>query len=273
MGKRLLAFCHIPKTAGMSWTRILRGYFGLKHLSVISRNPSVGYTLKEMKFDLKIFPWVESLSGHPLRPYINYGALSRKLVWYTFLREPKERFLSQYQHEVEKGGKKESLEEWMERYNRRNFQVRWIAGKEDVELAKNYLEKFVLVGRQDQFMLSIKMLKMLLYSLDMPMYLLNLIRPVNTFRDPNLRLNIEREASKLEKEIFEYNRLDFELWNWFVKNYWPEQVEKLQNFVSHQATIKRDVSLLQFKTNLVLSFITRNFFYKIFARFHSFLDS
>jgi len=269
-GKYIIAFCHIPKTAGMSWTRILRGYFGIRHLSVIRRKPPTEYTYEDMKFDLKIFPWIKSLAGHPLRPYIDYKEFSKRLIWYTFLREPWSRFLSQYQHEVEKGKKTESLEEWMEKYDRRNFQVRWIAGKEDLDLAKSILKKFHFVGRQDKYRLSIELL---LNLLGLPSSLINYIKSINKMRNTQLRLEIDNNARKIKQKIMRYNELDFELWDWFKFNYWPNQVSRIAENNYNFENYENDVSLKRFKLSLIYSFLMRNVLYKPIVRIHSIFTS
>ena len=123
--ERIIAFSHIPKTAGMTVQLLLRRHFGLRHLDLPK---GFIYTEALLSRDLRLNPLIRSLAGHSLRPFVDFGALEDRLVWYTFLCDPVKRFVSHYQHAVEKGGVQTPFDEWLREPENANWQVRMLAG-------------------------------------------------------------------------------------------------------------------------------------------------
>ena len=117
---------------------MLQKSFGIRHLDVFS--PKGGpYTPQEMCFDLKIQPFARSLAGHGLRPFVNFGNDEGRLVWFSWLRDPMKRFVSHYQHYVEKHQIEESFSEWSLDPKWSNWQLVRLAGEPDVEAAKQLI--------------------------------------------------------------------------------------------------------------------------------------
>ena len=139
--KRILAFIHIPKAAGSTVTHILRSKFGLNHCRVISKDEV--YKPKDLIFDQKIYPRLQSISGHQLRPHINFGSFEEQLFWFVMLREPVERFISQYKWWRHTNNSKISFEKWCEIKGKKfaDFQVKWLAGESNVEKAIEILDR------------------------------------------------------------------------------------------------------------------------------------
>jgi hypothetical protein len=89
----MLAFCHIYKTAGTTFTTLLRNHFRLKHFD----RPG----FRERLFDAdhlrriqRIYPGLKSIGGHPIRPYAGLEATAPDIRYYTFLRNPVARSIS-----------------------------------------------------------------------------------------------------------------------------------------------------------------------------------
>ncbi|MDP9178578.1 MAG: sulfotransferase family protein [Gemmatimonadota bacterium] len=100
---RIGCFCHIPKTAGLTVELLLKRHFGMRHPGGLAVTPrrGLGYDAADMRAALSLRPNVASLSGHGLRPFVDYAEMDDRLVWYTILRDPIRRCISNYQHQVE----------------------------------------------------------------------------------------------------------------------------------------------------------------------------
>ena len=217
---KILAFSHIPKTAGMTLNYLLRRHFGCGHLSVSYRGNQVVYTARDLKRDLRIQPFIKSISGHSLKPFVDFREFS--LCWYTYLRNPVDRFISHYQYEVEKGGKRCSFREWYKTFHRENWQVRMLAGEEDLLAAKQILlEKFVFVGVQEHFDESLLILRSRLGIDD---FEVSYAKPINASQSGIIRTNIGQNYESYEAEILEQNRLDIELYQFVTEEIWSRQL-------------------------------------------------
>ena len=206
----ILAFSHIPKTAGTTLNYILKRHFAHRHLLVEYRKPPPVYTSKDLDFDLKINPAIRSIAGHTLKPYVDFG---RDLTWFTFLRNPVDRFLSHYQHQYRSVEKfRIPLRDWMRTYERQNWMTRMIAGTEDVEAAKQILANFAFVGLMERFDESLLLLKHLaIPDLDIAYKPKNVSARMATSFDDHLSEVIEQNS--LDIELYEYaeNRLQSQL--------------------------------------------------------------
>ena len=160
---KILAFSHIPKTAGSSINYLLRRYFGSSLMAVRSRKgQNSPYQFSDFVEDSGIYPKLSCISGHPLKPFVDFGLHERNFNWFTFFRDPEKRFISHYIHQ-QTGNESEykmDLARWAKKYNRSNIQVRWIAGEEDLEAAKQILDaKFQIIGITEEFEESVAQLR------------------------------------------------------------------------------------------------------------------
>ena len=152
----LTAFTHIPKTGGTTLNHILRRYFGIGHLELLrGSNPMYGH--ENIKKDFFLNPFLRSISGHQLHVYSDWGSFANQMRWCTFVREPVSRFLSHYFHQVREKKSTLSFEEWVKRSpNMANFQVKWLAGREDLSAAKEILmHSYSAVGITERFETSV----------------------------------------------------------------------------------------------------------------------
>ncbi|MCH8148855.1 MAG: sulfotransferase family 2 domain-containing protein [Planctomycetes bacterium] len=220
-GERIIVFSHIPKTAGMTVQLLLRRHFGLRHLDLPK---GFIYTEALLKRDLRLNPLVRSLAGHSLRPFVDFGALQDRLVWYTFLRDPVQRFISHYQHAVEKEGVQTPFDVWLRAPANSNWHVRMLAGREDLERAKEVLSQTVTcVGLMERFNESLLLIR---HSLGIPELKLSYGVPRNTARRSDLRQRIRNECDRHRAEVMERNALDGALYDYAVEVLYPAQVER-----------------------------------------------
>lgn len=220
-GERIIAFAHIPKTAGMTVQLLLRRHFGVRHLDLPK---GFIYTEALLSRDLRLNPLVRSLAGHSLRPFVDFGALENRLVWYTFLRDPVQRFVSHYQHAVEKEGVERPFDVWLREPANGNWHVRMLAGGEDLERAKEVLsQKVTCVGLMERFNESLLLIR---DSLCLPELKLSYGAPRNTARRSDLRERIREECDRHRAEVMERNALDCALYEYATDVLYTAQVER-----------------------------------------------
>ena len=152
----ILVFCHIPKTAGTSMNWLLRRYFG--HALVAARArpgvPDGAYRAVDLTRDLSLLPHIRCVSGHCLKPYVDFRGDEGRLAWFTFLRRPEDRFLSLYAHQQVRSAPSYRMDllDWAQRFRRSNGMVRMLAGEENLDRAKEVLlTKFRFVGFAESF--------------------------------------------------------------------------------------------------------------------------
>lgn len=89
--------------------------------------------------------------GHNVRPYCDFGALSDRLRFYTLLRDPVDRYVSDYFMHV-RGGFRGCFTDWSAFDMQHNLLVRSLSARGDVEEAKDVLlGKLVLYDTLDNF--------------------------------------------------------------------------------------------------------------------------
>lgn len=234
----IVVHSHILKNAGSTIVSLLRRNYGIAHLDVIPRMNAglLQYTSRELGSDLRRFPWIRSISGHNLYPWENYGELSSRLLWFIFLRDPVQRFLSQYEFQVTRYGLSGDFWEWKRKYRRDNQQVVHLAGEPDLEAAKQVLRTkvsaFGIVERFDESLLIIRQRLGLIH--------LNLTSTgAKNVSRGSLKKIINDNYDKYREAIEECNHLDMLLYDYAVNVPWPEQVEKYG-----EADLQRDRSLV-----------------------------
>ncbi|MDB4483526.1 hypothetical protein N9061_00120 [bacterium] len=135
------------------------------------------------------------------------------MKWFTFLRSPTKRFISHYIHQQTNGRhEKMDINVWASRLNRANFQVKWLAGEEDLEAAKQILnEKFSFVGFVENFDTD---LKRLIADLEIPNFDSRLNSRKMVVRNPHLKRYIDENYEIFKNTIEKNNALDQQLYDY-----------------------------------------------------------
>lgn len=221
----IICYTHIPKTGGITMTHIFRSIFGLRHCGVEQvREPTSlqTYTKRDLDITLKLHPGLRAVSGHPLRPYLDYGEHEARLRWFTMLRDPNERLYSQYRYLCARENVSPTFEQWCAETDGRwaDLQVRWIAGERDLDKAKVLLRnKFVSVGDQAHFNTS---LALFAQHFDEPRF------PTSSTTVKNASVF---GSSEFDRDVASrYNTLDIELYRYFKSEIWPQQVSEHRQF-------------------------------------------
>ena len=149
----MLAFVHIEKCAGTPLERAFRRYFSLDHINIIPRDPdAVLASSGDLRHVLRLRPSVRSLAGHSLRVHCGFEEVVPEIAYVTLLRDPVNRYLSEYRQFVDIVHCPADFQAWLDRKDRHNFQTRAIAGVDDPDAAIEVLNtKFQLVGTAEKY--------------------------------------------------------------------------------------------------------------------------
>ena len=211
--KEIFAFVHIEKAAGTTFIHLLRRNFFLRYIDVrpLSEKSNRIFSLQDLKKYLIINPFLKCIGGHAVVPYSALANKSLNIKFITLLREPVFRYISHYQYWVEKRQKKISFDEFLKLDWMKNFQVKKIAGSENLTLAKKIIKDwFFLVGiaeEFDEFLICLQM--KILPRIFCPYYKIHNVGINNNIKNDIL--------SKYYDQIIEKNELDIKLY-FYVKN-------------------------------------------------------
>ena len=148
----MLAFVHIEKAAGTSLIHILRRNYFLRHCDVrpLYAESEGVFSRSDLECYKRISPKLECISGHAVKPFGDL-AQDKNINFITLLRDPVKRYISHYQHWIERKHVDISFEEFLRLESVSNFQTKKIVGKSDAEWAKEKLNNFFLVGTVEHF--------------------------------------------------------------------------------------------------------------------------
>jgi len=176
-------------------------------------------------------PFLTCISGHSVVPHSELLRLGSRIQFITQVREPVARAVSQYKFWVGRMKIDVEPEAFLDHHTAANFQVKKIAGCEDLELAKKAIaEKYLLAGTVEQFD---EFLVLLAGRLQMPAELFD-YRKKNEAR-PNASFEV---PAGFREELSRRNALDAELYHWiktelydrYVSLYGDEFQNNLYNF-------------------------------------------
>ena len=182
------------------------------------------YDREHFRRDRRFLANANCISGHCVQPHVDFGPdIEPDLKWVTFLREPVKRYLSNYIHQYGRSRDTYRIEidEWAKKFKRSNFQVRWLAGEENLERAKEVVsEKMAFVGLTERFDESLILLK---HFVGMPELAIHYGATRNQAVKPEIYDKIESNKEKFDGLLQEENALDIELYGWVKNRVFPEQ--------------------------------------------------
>ena len=146
----MFLFTHIEKCAGTSFNEILSltypRYFHVTKNKYGGNERRNDLTLEQYKKILRYFP--SGIGGHSVRPYLDFLPSDKRI---TFLRNPLDRYLSQYNHMIERGWTT-SIEKFLDTEFYNNFMTKKIAGSpSEYNSAENILKGFKFIGNADEY--------------------------------------------------------------------------------------------------------------------------
>jgi hypothetical protein len=233
----VLAFVHIPKTAGSTISAILRQSFRTQHCDV------------RLGRDFDVFPlspavlqrigWVyrrlHSIAGHGVVPSGDLRRAGFEPRFYTFLRDPVVRCASEYQYLVQRNNLTTRFDQWIETDPVRNRMTKMLGGQENANAAIAVLRQRVeFVGLAERFDESLVLLRH-----HFPTAALDIrYRSKNVTRDNQLKTRLLNDSQTREKLILA-NREDCRLYDHVRESIYPEQVR------AYGPTLPADVARFQ----------------------------
>lgn len=134
---QLFAFVHIEKCGGQTFGRMLRRSYGRQHQDLISLRRSSDHADEaDLAHLFRIFPQCVSIMGHNVRPYCDFGRFRPRMVFYTLLRDPVDRYVSDYAMHV-RGGFRGTFAQWSSFAIQHNLIVQAFSPRGDLEEAKD----------------------------------------------------------------------------------------------------------------------------------------
>lgn len=219
--RRLLAFVHIEKTAGITLDYVLRRNFFPRYMDVrpFSAKSNKRFTVKDLQKALAINPFLRCISGHSVSPVKDLGEARRNIDYITLLREPVKRYLSYFHYTVRVLGRENTFDHYLQSEDMANFQTKKIAGCADVTLAKRILnDRFLLVGIAEEFDAFLLLLRQRLQP--RPFDPLYVRRNVTAQR---LQMAIPKATDHEKAAAEERNKLDMELYDFVLRHILPKQ--------------------------------------------------
>jgi hypothetical protein len=234
----MYAFIHIEKTAGSTLTTILRRSFGTRHCDIRlplakrrrgERDLRPCIDADDLKMTRRLYPGLSCIAGHNVKPYGGLGTLGPDIRFFTFLRDPAARYVSQY---LNRAGvyTREAFDSWVSSRWTHNWQTKKIAGVADADRAIEIIRQRVeFIGLTERFDESLVLLG---HWLAEPEYT-GEYRRVNQLKEKRRPRDVERERTDTSylatdyarHRIAEANAEDRKLYDHVVTQIYPRQVE------------------------------------------------
>jgi len=236
---QLFAFVHIEKAAGTTFIHILRRHFFCRYVDVrplTSKGPDDVFSYEDLVTYRRINPWISCIAGHAVRPFSDLGQQIPRIRYVTLLREPSERYISQFIYWNDRLGRRVSFEQFLALVAEQNFQTKKICGQPDWRKAVNLLStRFFCVGIMEKF----------------DLFLVTLARKLGVSKS---RLNYEKQnigvqgrsratslLDEYREQIRSVNEHDYELYRFVKSEILPDQAreygetleEDVADFVEH----------------------------------------
>jgi Sulfotransferase family len=272
----LYAFVHIEKTAGRTLRAVLLRSFGTGHCEIRTpyarREPEhedrrVHVTAADLRRVRRIYRGLRGIAGHNVKPYSDLDAEYPGLRYFTFLRDPVQRYLSHFKNRSH-AHRREDCERWMDAPWTHDWQTKMIAGEASAQKAIDLLATRVgFVGLTETFDESLLQLGQWLGEPSFrPEY-----RAVNRLAEKSRRLDVTREQTDLgyldepatRERLHAVNALDQQVYDYAVREFCERQR------LAYQGDLAADVAALRERnrqaTDLhehLSSRLLRNFVYK-----------
>lgn len=191
-----------------------------------TNDPSAVFTAAELRVLLRWLPFTRGFGGHTTRAYVGYErATDRPVRYFTFLRDPIERYISHLEYQRARMGIPWSLETFLNEPRFSNFMTTRIAGVADVGRAKELLrERFAFVGLTERFDESLLLMRqaLRLSCFDIRYERKNVGQRQRLAEERDLLLDGRDALARIKSQ----NLLDLELYEFARTTLYPEYVSR-----------------------------------------------
>lgn len=257
----MIALIHIKKTAGKTLKHILRCEYGSGHCDVKRWRPTdecfSGDDLVRLQ---RLFPHLKSIAGHSIRSTSDMQAAVPTLRYYTFLRDPIKRCISQYQYSVHQGRcAPDSFEYWIEEPRYRNVLTQSLAGCQDSDAAIDQIAQHIaFVGLMERFDESLGLMQPIL---GLPRFT-PLQRRVNAASDHTIRDAILAD-DKAMMAVRRANAEDIRVFDYVQREVFPRQQKAAaRSQVAVDGRASAGLSPRQFNAHFLANGLYRYLVYK-----------
>jgi hypothetical protein len=235
----LLIFIHIERCGGTTINHLmLSNYPGVlapKIAASINQKskqvPSYDYRPEDLKQLLSVYPRIRFIGGHHTRVYQPYqGVIKRPAFFFTFLRDPLDRYLSHLNYQRISMGINWTPDEFIHNPRFNNWQTFRIAGEQNLSKAKEYLaDKMNFTGITEKFDESLVMMRNLagLEGFRLKYAQQNRIRSEKNPASLKI-LKYDDLDNHQKNKLQENNQLDLELYEYALKEIFPGYRNKLE---------------------------------------------
>lgn len=244
----MYAFIHIPKTAGTTLRSIFRRSFGANHCDVKCpshcRKSTPWLKSENLQWMKTLYPHLSGITGHRVCCFTDLDNTLTNIKYFTFLREPKERFISNFHHHYRDRMEQctlSSLETFAADNSRRNVQTRWICGQEDSAKAIDVLKNTIgCVGLTEKFDESLILLKQYLnepkFDINYQSHNVSQVKAPLAYHDDPYIKDLIQDANQTDLEVYQY-ALE-EIFPKQITNYGDNFSRDLDFFLLKQKTFK-----------------------------------
>jgi hypothetical protein len=167
---------------------------------------------------------VKGVGGHMIVPYTGYESVVKEPIFYfTFLRNPADRYLSFLNHRINRMKFDWDLEHFMGIDQFYNLQTRKLAGEENLQKAIDNIEaKVDFVGFMNKFDESLVLLKDKMNFTDFNIR----YQKSNVLVKPKIRYSYKELNQKEQDRVNENNQLDIQLYDYVENNIYPRYINE-----------------------------------------------
>ena len=266
--KSLICFLHIEKAAGTTLHEIMRNnywnyYWDSPYIYHPGDKAQEYYLTSQELFSIgSKIPGFKSFGGHSIRIWENYGTrFNKDVLYFTFLRDPIKRYLSNYFFQKYNLEIDRTFEEYLSDEFFSNFMTKKIAGKASYEKAVRIINDYnVFIGFVEEFDASLLMLKRQIDLLQGEDFLANYEKQ-NVNRGRYIS-DIDALLIKYKKDIEKNNKMDIRLYNHFYSDFRAKKKDDINEIVKTFSEFNSEFKFRKLKIKL-LHRLKRLYFQKL----------
>lgn len=219
LDRPFLCFVHIEKAGGITLHALLHKLFW----AYVSPSPAFGehFSAKDLKNLKRFFPALRGIGGHRLGVWQNYeSVIGKPLFYFTFLRNPVQRYLSHLNWQLHVKKKIEKPEDFISSSYFDDFQTYRIAGERSFFKARQLIQnRFSFVGLLEKYDRSLLLWRAALGQPDLDLR----YQRENVKNYGSATIRFEDLPERLQRKVLKKNARDMDLYQWVCEVVYPAQ--------------------------------------------------